>query len=242
MIKHIDHTKMGRGIHGWLDSHFHFSFAEYYNPENIRFGVLRVMNDDMVQCGEGFDTHPHANMEIISYVVKGELTHRDSMGNERTLSRGQVQYMSAGTGITHSEYNHGGETLRFFQIWIFPDEEGYTPNYGDVRFKLEDRNDRWLALAASVANAESTAPIKIHADINAYAAIISSGKSLDFAVAGGRQAYLALIEGNAKLRGTEGDTALTMRDAAEITGESFMITAEAGSEPAHALVIEMAQG
>jgi redox-sensitive bicupin YhaK (pirin superfamily) len=243
MIKYIDHTKMGRGIHGWLDSHFHFSFAEYYNPKNIRFGVLRVMNDDMVQCGEGFDTHPHENMEIISYVVQGELIHKDSMGNERTLSRGQVQYMSAGTGVTHSEYNHGKELLRFFQIWIFPDKEGYKPNYGDVRFKLEDRNGKWLALAASTANKDSAVPIKIHADINAYATIISPGQSLNFEVAPGRQAYLALIEGGAQLRGTEGSAAaLTMRDAAEITGESFTITAEAGGDPAHVIVIEMAQG
>jgi redox-sensitive bicupin YhaK (pirin superfamily) len=241
MIKHIDHAKMGRGIHGWLDSHFHFSFAEYCNPNNISFGILRVMNDDLVQCGEGFDTHPHENMEIISYVVNGELTHADSMGNERTLSRGQVQYMSAGTGVTHSEYNHGTEVLRFFQIWIFPDKDGYRPNYGDVRFKLEDRFDQWLAMACSTANQNSVAPIKIHADINAYAAIISPGKSLDFTVAPGRQAYLALIEGDAQLRGAAGSAAaLTMRDAAEITGESFTITA--AGEAAHALVIEMAEG
>jgi redox-sensitive bicupin YhaK (pirin superfamily) len=230
---------MGRGIHGWLDSHFHFSFAEYYNPQNMHFGVLRVMNDDIVQSGEGFDTHPHENMEIISYVVQGELTHRDSMGNERTLSRGQVQYMSAGTGVTHSEYNHGTDPLRFFQIWIFPDKEGYTPNYGDVQFKLEDRNGKWLAIAASTTNKDSAAPIKIHADINAYAAIIAPGASLDFEVAKGRQAYLALIEGDAQVQGADGSAALTTRDAAEITGESFAITA---GEAAHVLVIEMARG
>ena len=126
---------MGRGIHGWLDSHFHFSFAEYYNPENINFGVLRVWNDDIVLPGTGFGTHPHDNMEIISYVLEGELSHADSMGNEQTLTRGQVQYMSAGTGITHSEYNHGEVPLRFFQIWIFADKRGYRPNYGDYRFK-----------------------------------------------------------------------------------------------------------
>ena len=241
MIKYIDHTKMGRGIHGWLDSHFHFSFAEYYNPKNIRFGVLRVMNDDIVQCGEGFDTHPHENMEIISYVVRGELTHKDSMGNERTLSRGQVQYMSAGTGVTHSEYNHGTEPLRFFQIWFFPDREGYAPNYGDVRFRLEDRYGKWLPIAGPAP--DGAAPIKIHADINAYAAIISGGESLDFELAPDRQAYLALIEGNAELRGAEGSSAaITMRDAAEITGERFTVSAESGGDPAHVLVIEMARG
>jgi redox-sensitive bicupin YhaK (pirin superfamily) len=241
MIKTIDHKKMGRGVHGWLDSHFHFSFAEYCNPKNIRFGILRVMNDDLVQSGTGFDTHPHEDMEIISYVVDGELTHRDSMGNERTLTRGQVQYMSAGTGVTHSEYNHGKDLLRFFQIWIFPDRKGYEPNYGDVQFNLKDRYDTWLPLASSVKNGESKAPIKIHADINAYATIISPGKSLHFEVAKTRQAYLALIEGDATLQGKEESSAvLSMRDAAEITAESFTITAGSGA-PAHALVIEMAQ-
>jgi redox-sensitive bicupin YhaK (pirin superfamily) len=251
MIRYIDHAKMGRGQHGWLDSHFHFSFAEYCNPENINFGVLRVMNDDLVQTGTGFDTHPHENMEIISYVVQGELTHKDSMGNEYTLTRGQVQYMSAGTGVFHSEYNLGKDLLRFFQIWIFPDREGYTPDYGDFRFKLEDRYGKWLPIAACAKNRDSAAPVKIHQDINAYAAILDSGKSLDFEVAADRQAYLVAIEGGAVLRGRDGGTAtLAMRDAAEITGESFTVTAETGAavkdgevgllaEGAHVLVIEM---
>jgi redox-sensitive bicupin YhaK (pirin superfamily) len=231
---------MGRGVHGWLDSHFHFSFAEYYNPSNIHFGALRVLNDDLVQCGKGFDTHPHENMEIISYVVNGELTHRDSMGNERTLTRGQIQYMSAGTGVTHSEYNHGKETLRFLQIWLFPDKKGYAPDYGDVQFAFEDRLGQWLPLAASADNRDSAAPVKIHTDCNAYASLISPGSSLDFTVLPDRQAYLALIEGNARLQGRNGSAAeLFMRDAAEITGESFTISA--GPEAAHVLIIEMAQ-
>ena len=232
---------MGRGRHGWLDSHFHFSFADYRNPQNVNFGVLRVMNDDLVQSGTGFDTHPHENMEIISYVVDGELTHRDSMGNQRVLTRGQVQYMSAGTGVTHSEYNCGAGILRFFKIWIFPDKKGYEPNYGDLRFKLEDRYDRWLALAASVENRSGHAPIRIHADINAYAAIINPGGSLRFDVSPDRQAYLALIEGSASLAGSSGaDISLSMRDASEITGESFDVTPK-GEAPAHLLVIEMAR-
>jgi redox-sensitive bicupin YhaK (pirin superfamily) len=243
MIKYIDHAQMGRADHGWLDSHFHFSFADYYNPENIHFGILRVVNDDLVRSGTGFDTHPHENMEIISYVINGELTHADSMGNERTLSRGQVQYMSAGTGVTHSEYNLGKDRLRFLQIWIFPDKKGYKPNYGDFQFRLEDRNDTWLHMAASTENKDSGAPIKIHADINAYSGIITPGKSLDFALAKDRQAYLVLVEGAARLRGKEGSSAdLLMRDAAEITGEDFSVTAESGETGAHAVIIEMARG
>jgi redox-sensitive bicupin YhaK (pirin superfamily) len=174
-------------------------------------------------------------------VVDGELTHRDSMGNERTLSRGQIQYMSAGTGVLHSEYNHGKDLLRFFQIWIFPDKKGYEPNYGDVRFKLEDRYGKWLALAGPAESGGGGAPVKIHADVHAYAAILSPGKSLDFGVSPDRQAYLALIEGGARLTGGDGGEAdLAARDAAEITGENFTVTA--GDEAAHLLVIEMARG
>jgi redox-sensitive bicupin YhaK (pirin superfamily) len=246
MIKHIDHKGMGKADHGWLNSHFHFSFAEYYNPENMQFGVLRVLNDDMVQSGEGFDTHPHQDMEIISYVVQGELTHGDSMGNKRTLTRGQVQYMSAGTGVLHSEFNLGKDLLRFLQIWILPDKKGYKPNYGDHRFNIEDRRDKWLPLAAGTEHSaetrpdNQTVPIRIHQDINAYAAIITAGKSLILEVGENRQAYLVLIEGSAAITGAgSGQTAdLVMRDAAEITGESVTVNAQ---EESHVLVIEMAK-
>ena len=122
MLRKLDHNNMGKSNLGWLRSVFHFSFAEYYNPKNINFGVLRVINDDLVDSQTGFPTHPHQNMEIISYVVNGELTHGDSMGNESTITRGHVQYMSAGTGVYHSEQNFGDETLRLLQIWILPDQ------------------------------------------------------------------------------------------------------------------------
>jgi redox-sensitive bicupin YhaK (pirin superfamily) len=233
MLKHIDNKKMGRGKHGWLDSHFHFSFAEYFNPNNIRFGVLRVLNDDIVQAGEGFGTHPHRDMEIVSYVIHGKLSHRDSMGNAHTLTKGQSQYMSAGTGVTHSEYNHTKDELRFAQIWIFPDKRGYKPNYGEYRFKLEDRFDKWMQIATSYNNAGNDAPIKIHADINMYATILSAGKQLEFEVKNDRQAYLALLEGKA----TVNDIRMKMRDAMEIIKESIHITAE---QEAHFLIIEMA--
>ncbi|MDR0940839.1 MAG: pirin family protein [Bacteroidales bacterium] len=233
MIKYIDSKKMGRGRHGWLDSHFHFSFAEYFNPDNIRFGALRVVNDDIVQAGEGFDTHPHRDMEIISYVIQGELSHRDSMNNAHTLTRGQSQYMSAGRGVTHSEYNWGDSELRFAQIWIFPDKIGYTPNYGDYRFKLEDRFNKWLPMATSYENTENAAPIKIHADINMYSTILSKGKQIDFRVGNDRQAYLVLFEGEATVNGIH----MNMRDALEIVKEDITITA---NTEAHVLIIEMA--
>ncbi|MCL2760865.1 MAG: pirin family protein [Desulfuromonadales bacterium] len=229
MLRYIDHTKMGRGKHNWLDSHFHFSFAEYFNPNNVQFGILRVVNDDLVQPGTGFDTHQHANMEIISYVIDGELTHADSMNNKQTLSRGQVQYMSAGTGVLHSEYNLGNKLLRFLQIWILPDKKGYKPNYGDHRFKWEDRTDKWLPIVGSP---DSSAPIHIHADMDISVTEISKGKDLEFKVAKGRQAYLVLIEGAAKI----GEHSLVARDAMEIVEQDITIHA---NENAHLIVLEM---
>jgi redox-sensitive bicupin YhaK (pirin superfamily) len=221
-------------MHGWLDSHFHFSFAEYYNPENIQFGVLRVWNDDIVLPGTGFGTHPHENMEIISYVLEGELSHADSMGNEHTLERGQVQYMSAGTGVTHSEYNHGTVPLRFFQIWIFADRNGYPPNYGDYRFIWEDRIGTWMPIATYTDNTDSVAPIKIHQDINAYASYLTTGTVLPFKVAPGRQAYMVVAEGKAKVNGI----GLHARDAIEIVEEDVDVEA---LQDAHIVVIEMAK-
>jgi redox-sensitive bicupin YhaK (pirin superfamily) len=233
MLRFIDSKKMGRSVSGWLDSHFHFSFADYYHPDNISFGRLRVVNDDQVQPGKGFGPHPHQDMEIISYVVAGELTHADSMGSRQTLTRGQVQYMSAGTGVTHSEFNLGSELLRFLQIWIFPDKKGYEPAYGDQRFALEDRLDKWLPIACGEGNASSSAPIRIHQDVNVYAAILSAGKEMLFPVKPGRQAYLVMIEGEAGINGIR----LSMRDALEIVEEDITISAQ---EFAHVIVFEMA--
>ncbi|MDR1638810.1 MAG: pirin family protein [Clostridiales bacterium] len=232
MIKHIDHNKMGRGVHGWLDSHFHFSFAEYYNPANMSFGSLRVVNDDMVKPGTGFDTHPHRDMEIISYVVQGELTHADSMGNSNTLGRGQVQYMTAGTGVLHSEHNFGRGMLRFLQIWIEPNQLGRAPSYGDFKFNWEDRVGRWMPIATG--SAENPAPIRLHADTNIYASVISEGESLEFKIYPGRQAYLVLVEGKASI----GRHKLDEKDALEAVEEDINITADQGSS-AHFLILEM---
>ena len=235
MLRAIDSEAMGRGEHGWLDSHFHFSFAEYYNPENMNFGILRVVNDDIVLPGRGFDIHPHQDMEIISYVIEGELAHGDSMGNERTITRGQAQYMSAGTGVFHSEYNHGEKPLRFFQTWILPDKKDYEPNYGDHQFKWEDRINKWLPMATWAENKTSAAPIKIHADVNVCAAYIEAGSELKLEVAPDRQAYLVLGEGKLRADGI----GLKERDALEITSQDVTLVASEG-EPAHVYVIEMA--
>ena len=238
-MRYIDSTKMGRARRGWLDSHFHFSFAEYYKPDNIQFGVLCVVNDDIVQPGRGFPPHPHQDMEILSYVLEGKLTHGDSMGNKRTISRGEVQYMSAGTGVFHSEYNLEKGPLRFLQIWIEPDWMGHQPQYGDHRFRLEDREGKWLAVATGVANKTSEAPIKLHQDINMYATIVRGGGSVGFKVGDGRQAYMVLAEGRAEVVGSKGGrVSLRARDAVEIVEEDVTVKAEAG-EDAHAVLIEM---
>jgi redox-sensitive bicupin YhaK (pirin superfamily) len=234
-MRWIDYDKMGKADHGWLSSHFHFSFDRYCNQDNIQFGVLRVLNDDTVQPGKGFDPHPHSDMEIISYVVEGELTHRDSMGNERTLTRGQVQYMSAGTGVVHSEYNNTAKPLRWLQIWILPDKKGYAPAYGDYAFVFEDRIGQWLPLVAYADNATASAPIRIHADINISAAVIPAVGSLDLPVAKNRQAYLVNIEGESDA----GAICLKPGDALEIAEEDVTLTSPSGD--AHLLVIEMAK-
>lgn len=229
MFKKVDHTKMGRANHGWLNTHFHFSFADYYNPNNMRFGALRVINDDLVAAQTGFDMHPHRDMEIISYVVDGELTHRDSMGNHGTIGRGHVQYMSAGTGVFHSEHNVGNETLRLLQIWILPDRAGHTPNYGEFQFDWNKRENTWFHMVSPV---DGGAPIAIHQDANLYSLSLEAGKEIVFPVAKDRQVYLVQIEGSSVVNGET----LVMRDAAEVVEEDIQIQA---TENSHYLAIEM---
>ena len=175
MLRKIDSAGLGTSDLGWLRSRFHFSFAEYHDPEKVHFGVLRVLNDDLVAPGRGFDMHPHSDFEILSYVVDGALTHGDSMGNAHTLTRGEVQYMSAGSGVLHSEHNLGDKTLRFLQVWLFPDEKGRAPAYGDYRFDWEARKNRWLLIASGP---DGGAPVTIHQDAR-ISATRARGRSRD---------------------------------------------------------------
>ncbi|SHE59992.1 pirin family protein [Alkalibacter saccharofermentans] len=229
MIKVLRLTDMGKSDRGWLKSIFHFSFSEYYNPDKIEFGVLRVVNDDIVQPENGFETHPHKDMEIISYVVSGELTHGDSMGNKKVVTRGQVQYMSAGKGIYHSEHNYGKDPLRFIQIWIKPDAKNHDPDYGDYRFEWEDRKNKWLHM---VSGKKGEAQIKVNQDANIYSLELDEGKEVDFPVEKGRQGYLVQIEGTSVINGLT----LKERNAMEIVEEEISIKAEKTS---HILLIEM---
>lgn len=229
MLRKLDHRNMGKSNLGWLKSIFHFSFAEYFNIDNMNFGVLRVINDDLIEGNTGFDLHPHKDMEIVSYVVEGELTHGDTMGNKNTISRGHVQYMSAGTGVYHSEYNLGDSTARLLQIWVIPDKKGYKPAYGDYRFNWDDRKNKWLNIVSSK---DGDAAIKINQDSNFYVVELDEGKEINFQVGSNRQAYLVQIEGNSTINNLE----LNERDALEIVEEDILIKADKKS---HILVIEM---
>ncbi|MDY0287763.1 MAG: pirin family protein [Sphaerochaeta sp.] len=195
----------------------------------MSFGALRVINDDLIKSNTGFEMHPHRDMEIVSYVIDGQLDHGDSMANKNTLTRGHVQFMSAGTGLHHSEHNYGDTTSRFLQIWLVPDKKGLTPNYGDYKFTWDDRKNRWLQIVSSITG---DAPIKINQDANIHVLELDAGKEIDFAVGEGRQAYLVQIEGSSEINGLE----LHARDALEIVEEDISIKAKSTS---HVLIIEM---
>ena len=233
MLKKLPKENMGTSNLGWLESRFHFSFAEYRNPNNINFGVLRVLNDDIVHPESGFDTHHHANMEIISYVVNGEITHKDSMGNSETLKRGEVQYLSAGDGIYHSEHNvHKSEDLRLLQIWIIPPFAGLPRLYGSKRFEEIDRKNTLLNIVSSQ---EGTADIKIYQDVNIYVSELEINKSLEFEIKEDRQVYFVQIEGSSNIN----EITLNAGDAMEIVDiEKIEIKA---LENSHFLFIEMAK-
>ncbi len=228
MIKKLPKESMGKSNLGWLESRFHFSFAEYRNPENIHFGVLRVLNDDIVHAKSGFDTHPHANMEIISYIVNGEITHKDSMGNSETLKRGEVQYLSAGDGIYHSERNEANEDLRLLQIWIFPPQKGLPRLYGSHKYKAEDRDNKFLNIVSSQ---NGTSPIKIYQDVNIYVSELD--KPLEFEIKENRQVYFVQIEGKANINGI----VLKDSDAMELVDENKLIINPISKS--HILFIEM---
>ncbi len=233
MLKKLPKENMGTSNLGWLESRFHFSFAEYRNPNNMNFGVLRVLNDDIVHPESGFDMHPHSNMEIISYVVNGEITHKDSMGNSETLKRGEVQYLSAGDGIYHSEHNvHKSDDLRLLQIWIIPPKAGLPRLYGSKRYEEKNRINKFLNIVSST---DGNADIKIYQDINIYVSELEINKSLEFKIKENRQVYFVQIEGNSNIN----EITLNAGDAMEILDiEKIEIKALKNS---HFLFIEMAK-
>jgi len=229
----------------WLKSRFHFSFAEYSNPGNTNFGVLRVMNDDLVQPKRGFGAHPHSNAEIVTYVVNGKLTHEDSMGTKESLGRGSIQFMTAGRGVTHSEHNLEDEPLRFIQMWLTPSQYGLKPNYGSMCGTQIDSKNKLGHMVSSVTNHAAQTPVKIHCDANIYATELSDSKSsVALKLGKGRQAYLLAVEGAPTVTAASSGESqkFAQHDAAELypgtgpTGEQFEI-----SGPGHVLVVEMKQ-
>src|SRR5690242_10410680 len=207
----------GYADHGWLKSYHTFSFANYYDPEHVEFGALRVINEDRVAAGQGFGTHGHRDMEIISYVLEGELAHKDSTGTASTIKPGDVQRMSAGSGVRHSEFNPSAENgVHFLQIWILPDRAGIAPSYEEKRFPAEDKRGR-LRLIASPDRAEGS--VLIHQDARVYAGLFDAGESAQLGLLPHRRVYVHVARGTVHANGTKLDSgdALKLTDAAEPT-------------------------
>jgi redox-sensitive bicupin YhaK (pirin superfamily) len=229
MIRHIPFESLYFADHGWLQSRFHFSFAEYRNAENISYGPLRVMNDDIIKAHEGFGTHPHHDMEIITYILKGELTHQDSMGHKESLGRGAIQYMSAGRGVTHSELNEGEEDVHLIQTWILPSEKGLQPQYGSKVFSPDQRHNRWLHL---VGPKNSGSEITIYQDASMYVCELDAEETIDFHLQQGRSLYVKIMEGSANINGMFCQSG----DAVEISEEDLNADA---IDRVHILLIEV---
>ena len=197
MLNLLKKENMYEANHGWLESRFHFSFSEYRDFENMNFGVLRVLNDDIIHPEGGFATHPHENMEIISYIVHGEITHKDSIHNIESLKRGEVQYLNAGTGIQHSEYNKSKtQELRLLQIWILPPKKGMSPLYGSHKYTFNERENKLLKIVSAQ---DSDAKIKLYQDADIYVSELDKDKTLNFKIEQGRQIYFICIEGTLSL-------------------------------------------
>ena len=231
MIEKRAADERGLAEHGWLTSFHSFSFADYHDPRHMAFGPLRVINEDRVAPGGGFGTHGHRDMEILSYVLEGELTHRDDMGNGSTIRPGDIQRMSAGRGVRHSERNPSAdERVHFLQIWIEPDTLGLAPGYEQARVADVDKRGR-LALVAGPAG--SGAAVSIHQDARLYATLLDGEQAVAHDLAPGRRAYVHVARGRASVNGV----ALRAGDAVKLTGETA-VRLERG-EAAEVLVFDL---
>ena len=225
MVKLRRAHERGHAQHGWLESFHTFSFADYHDPRFMGFRALRVINEDRVQPAQGFGTHSHRDMEIVSYVLEGELEHKDSLGTGSVIRRGDVQRMSAGTGVQHSEYNHSrAELVHFLQIWIIPEKEGLPPSYEQRTFSEAERSDR-LRLVVSRDGREGS--VKVHQDVDLYASLLSPGKSVRHELRPERHAWLQVASGEV----TVGGQTLSAGDAAAVIGEPLVaVSAREASE------------
>ncbi|HET7183553.1 MAG TPA: pirin family protein [Terriglobales bacterium] len=217
-------SERGHFDHGWLNTYHTFSFADYHDPKHTHFRALRVINEDTVQPGGGFGTHPHRDMEIITYILQGGLAHKDSMGNGSTIVPGDVQRMSAGTGVLHSEFNHSpDELVHLLQIWIFPDQHGLKPSYEQKSFSAGDKLNRLRLVASPEA---SDGSVTIHSDARVYGSVLEAGKSVKHELAKGRGAWVQVIRGEIEVNGKK----LAAGDGASIENESMLaITGQSGS-------------
>jgi quercetin 2,3-dioxygenase len=222
----------GRANHGWLDTHFTFSFADYFDPEHVQFRTLRVMNDDRVAGGGGFPMHPHRDMEIVTYVLEGALQHRDSMGNGSVIKPGDIQYMSAGTGVTHSEANASKtEPVHLYQIWMMPDKRGHQPAYDQKNFTEAEKRGKLRLLASPDGRGGS---VKIRQDNDLYATVLGAGESVQHALRPDRHAYVQVARGSVQLNGKPLETG----DGAAISAEkSLQLT---GVKDAEVLLFDLA--
>ncbi len=209
-------ASLGGANHGWLNARHHFSFANYHDPDRMHWGRIRVWNDDEIAAGTGFDPHPHRDMEIVTYVRQGAITHQDSMGNKGRTAAGDVQVMSAGTGVVHAEYNLEPETTTLFQIWILPDRRGAKPSWGAKQFPKERRDAAFEVLASGRDGDEGA--LRINADAAVMAATLKAGQTLRQALAPGRVAYLVAPRGAITVNGVaaEARDGVAIRDEAEI--------------------------
>lgn len=225
MVQVISYESLGHANHGWLDARHHFSFARYWNPERVHFGALRVINDDSIAAGMGFGTHPHDNMEIITYVRKGAITHQDSLGNKGRTAAGDVQVMSAGSGVAHSEYNLEDEDTTLYQIWIMPNESNVTPRWEAKAFPKEPVTGGLPVLVSGRPEDAGHDPLYIHQDAAIYAGTLTAGTTITQTVK--HQAYLLASQGRFRVNGVE----LKQGDGAESVGDKTLtITALTDAE------------
>lgn len=202
----------GHANHGWLDSWHSFSFAAYHDPAHVQFGPLRVINEDRIAAGGGFGAHPHRDMEILSYVIEGALAHRDSIGNVGTIVPGEVQRMSAGTGVVHSEFNHHDGVTHFLQIWLFPDRQGIAPSYEQKAFAAADKRGRLRVIASPDGRDGS---LTIHQDALLHAGLFDGGEAATLPLAAGRLGYVHVVGGQLRVNGQ----LLGAGDALKLDGE-----------------------
>ena len=229
MIELRPYRELGGAQHGWLDTRHHFSFAEYYDPKRMGWGALRVWNDDTIAPRTGFPPHPHRDMEIITYVRKGAITHKDNLGNQGRTEAGDVQVMSAGTGIAHSELNEEDEATQIFQIWILPDEKGLPPSWGTKPFPRGERSGSFVTLASGLPGDTDALPIRANARL--VAATLAAGQSAEYHIAAGRKVYLVPASGRIEVNGV----ALAVGDGLAI-GDELLLQVSAQEESEIVLV------